>query len=388
MAGWLQIVKDKEREVCEIEMKLRKLEKYRLPRPKSRERLKERIIRSITMVKALIKSKDEISLAMETFISEVATGKPTQFSEGQLKKYTSNFATEVGSGDFGVVFKGMFRNNVEIAVKVLHDSGIDNMEKQFKAEVNTMSRTSHRNLAKLYGYCFDAKMKALVYEYAENGSLDKILYDSHSNIAWEQLYDIATQTAKGLSYLHENCDEQIIHRDIKPGNVLLDSKFCPKITDFGLAKFYSTDKMQIELSNRSISGVRSYDAPELRSNKNVSCKCDVFSFGVMLFEILARKKCEGEHSVERYVWEKFDKGLLEEFITECGIISGEKDKENAKTLSIVALSCIEENPQDRPQMSEVVNFLMGVIKPSTPLNPYFNQDLWRFPQGTKLISEV
>ncbi|PIA38173.1 hypothetical protein AQUCO_02800077v1 [Aquilegia coerulea] len=375
MAGWLQIVKDKEGEVGEFEMELKKLEKSRLPRPSAKEKLKERVIRCITTVKALIVSKDAISLAMETFISEVATGKPTQFSEWQLKEYTSDFATStvVGSGEFGVVYKGVLRNNVEIAVKVLHDSGMDNMEKQFKAEVNTMSRTSHRNLAKLYGYCFDAKKKALVYEFVKNGSLDKILYDGNSSIEWGKLYNIAVETAKGLSYLHENCDERIIHRDIKAGNVLLDSNFCPKLTDFGLAKFYGTDKSQVALSS-GFRGVRNYDAPELRfgNKRKVSYKCDVFSFGVMLFEILTRKKCEGDNSLALHVWDKFQKGVLDEFITDkCGIV-GEEDKDNAKTLSIVALLCIEHKPQDRPSMSKVVNILTGVIKPSTPLNPFLN----------------
>ncbi|PIA52785.1 hypothetical protein AQUCO_01000569v1 [Aquilegia coerulea] len=367
MAGWLQIVKEKEDDVEGIGKDLKKLKFIQID---AKNKLNNRIVSSITAVKALIATKDEISNAMETFISEVTTGKPKQFSCAQLKKYTSDFATKLGSGVFGIVYKGTLPDGVQVAVKVLHEGMMmDNMEKEFKVEVNTMSKTYHRNLAELYGFCFDAKMKALVYEYVENGSLDQILYKNPSNVPWEKLYKIAIGTAKGLSYFHESCKERIIHRDIKAGNVLLDSKFLPKLTDFGLAKLSSMDNSQVTLTV-GLRRARSYDAPEVRlaTTQKINYKSDVFSFGMLLFEILSRKKWETGNLIAKEVWEKYQNGILDEVLTKYGI--GENDKEKANTLSIVALLCIEQKAGKRPSMSEVVNILVGVVPPGKPSEPF------------------
>ncbi|PIA52826.1 hypothetical protein AQUCO_01000595v1 [Aquilegia coerulea] len=369
MAGWLQIVKEKEDDVEGMGKDLKKLNFYQID---AKNKLNNRIQSSLKAVKALIASKDEISNAMETFISEVTTGKPKQFSCAQLKKYTSDLATPLGSGVFGVVYKGTLPDGLQVAVKVLNDSVMmDNMEKEFKAEVNTMSKTYHRNLAELYGFCFEAKMKALVYEYVENGSLDKILYKNPSNVEWKKLYHIAIGIAKGLSYLHDNCKERIIHRDIKAANVLLNSNFLPKLTDFGLAKLSSTDSSQVSLS-AGLRRARSFDAPEVRlaTTQKINYKSDVFSYGMLLFEILSRKKWENGNLFAIQVWEKYQNEKLDEIITSCGI--EKDDEEKAKTLSIVALLCIEHMAKDRPSMSTVVNILTGVIPlPEKPKSPFF-----------------
>ncbi|PIA26488.1 hypothetical protein AQUCO_09300064v1 [Aquilegia coerulea] len=285
------------------------------------------------------------------FISEMARENPQQFSYGQLISFTSNFQFHIGSG----------------AVKVLKNTMMDVMEKQFMSEVGTMGRTYHRNLIKLYGFCFDANMKALVYEYMENGSFDRILYENSPRIKWVQLYDIAIEIAKGLSYLHEYCYPQIIHHDIKPANVLLDSNLSPKVTDFGLAK------LNRDLSHFAQTGYRGtpgYAAPEVSMNHpSVTYKCDVFSYGVMLFDILRRKKyTEGDEWFPAQVWEHLQIGKLDKLIMECGI--GVEDKEDAEILSKVALLCAQYKAHDRPSMSTVVTMLEGEIPPWTPVDPF------------------
>ncbi|KAF5176009.1 Diacylglycerol kinase [Thalictrum thalictroides] len=301
------------------------------------------------------------------FISEMAREKPQEFSYGQIMSFTSNFQFQIGSGGYGDVYKGVFPNGIQVAVKVLKNTMMDVMEKQFMSEMGTMGRTYHRNLIKLYGFCFDVNMKALVYEYMENGSFDRILFENHPHIKWVALYDIAIGIAKGLSYLHEYCYPQIIHRDIKPANVLLDSNFCPKVTDFGLAKLNN------DLSHFTQTGYRGtpgYAAPEVcMSYPSITCKCDVFSFGIMLFDILRRKKCsEGKEWFPAQVWEHLQIGQLDKIIMKCGI--GMEDKEDAEILSKVALLCAQQIAQHRPTMSTVVKMLEGEIPPWTPVDPF------------------
>ncbi|PIA40520.1 hypothetical protein AQUCO_02500317v1 [Aquilegia coerulea] len=237
------------------------------------------------------------------------------------------------------------------------------------AEVITMGKAYHRNLIKLYGYCFEHNMKALVYEYMENGSLDIILYEnSLGYIEWETLYNVAIGTAKGLVYLHDGCDEQIIHYDIKAGNVLLDKRFSPKITDFGLAKLMSREVSRAPLTRTR--GTLGYNAPETwMPGSQVTSKCDVYSFGMMLFEILGkRNNGQGANWFPQQVWEKFKFGQLDNIIKECGIM--EKDRENAKRLSRVALWCTQYTPEIRPSMSEVVMMLENKIPVGMPPYPF------------------
>ncbi|KAL5723397.1 hypothetical protein ACHQM5_006803 [Ranunculus cassubicifolius] len=309
---------------------------------------------------------------VERFLSNIAREKPHRFSSKDIKNFTSNFVVHLGRGGYGEVYKGQFPNGVEIAVKVLKENARDVVKKQFMAEVGTMGRTYHRNLVRLYGYCFDANMKALVYEFMEKGSLDNILYENRFKLAWEKLYDIATETAKGLSYLHENCHKRIIHCDIKAGNVLIDSNLCPKVADFGLAKLCNRDLSHFTLSH--FRGTPGYAAPEVWMPLPVTYKCDVYSFGMMLFEILGRKKNynknlgEGQKWFPRQVWEKFENGQLEEIMRDCGIEV--KNREKAKTLSVVALWCAQYVPQNRPSMSTVVKILEGEIQAANPPNPF------------------
>lgn len=227
--------------------------------------------------------------SMEKFLNEVVREKPIRFSQQQLEVFTQRFANVLGSGGFGIVYKGHLPHGVPIAVKVLHGSGGKRMEQQFMAEVGTIGRTYHVNLVRLYGFCFQPTMRALVYEYMENGSLDNFLFKAKSPaIEWRNLRKIAVGTAKGIEYLHHGCQQRIIHYDIKPGNVLLDRNLNPKVADFGLAKLCDKENTHIDMSGYR--GTPGYAAPELYAPYHVTHKCDVYSFGMLLFEIVGRRK--------------------------------------------------------------------------------------------------
>ncbi|KAF5191000.1 Pr5-like receptor kinase [Thalictrum thalictroides] len=326
---------------------------------------------------------------VDKFLSELG---PKSYSFEDLQRFTSNFSTsnKVGSGGYGEVYKGQFPNGVQVAVKVL--AKVDVVEETFMAEVSTMGKAYHRNLIKLYGYCFNIKFKALVYEFMENGSLDKILYGNHFNtrsgIEWEKLYDIAIQTAKGIVYLHDGWDERIIHYDIKAANVLLDKNLSPKITDFGLAKFMKRELNDISLSRTR--GTQGYNAPETwMPASRVTYKCDVYSFGMMLFEILGkRNNGVGENWFPEQVWKNFKNGQLDELLQDCDIT--EKDRQKAKILARVAFWCAQYTANIRPSMSDVVMMLENKIPVGMPPYPFqFGQSAGpSMPPSLQAISEV
>lgn len=146
------------------------------------------------------------------------------------------------------------------------------------------------NLVRLYGFCFESSLRALVYEFMVNGSLDHHLFkvNSRASIGFEKLHEIALGIARGIAYLHEECPQRIVHYDIKPGNILLDANFCAKVADFGLAKLFSRDNTHITMTGGR--GTPGYAAPELWMPQPVTHKCDVYSFGMLLFEIIGRRR--------------------------------------------------------------------------------------------------
>ncbi|KAL2340273.1 hypothetical protein Fmac_008213 [Flemingia macrophylla] len=246
------------------------------------------------------------------------------------------------------------------------------MEEQIKAEVGTIGRTYHVNLVRLYGFCFHRDKRALVYEYVENGSLNKYLFGSQNrDIELGKLHEIAIGTAKGIAYLHEECQQRIIHYDIKPENVLLDVNLEPKVADFGLAKLCNRG------SNVSVNtNSRGYAAPEMWKPYPVTHKCDVYSFGILLFEIVGRRRHfddtynESQQWFPKWTWDMFENNELSVMLSLCGI--EEKDKEKAERMSKVALWCVQYSPNDRPLMSTVVKMLEGEIEISAPPFPFQN----------------
>lgn len=315
---------------------------------------------------------------MEIFLSEIGREKPTRFSHQQLVRFTSDFSTVLGSGGFGVVYKGEFPNGVPVAVKVLTSDLNRHVKEQFMAEVATMGRTYHINLVRLYGFCFDHAMRALVYEYVENGSLDKLLFGEKPNNSngnddqFRKLENIAVGTAKGIAYLHDECRQRIIHYDIKPANVLLDAAYSPKLADFGLAKLCSRDRTNVAVTG--FRGTPGYAAPELWKPYPVTRKCDVYSFGMLLFEIIGRRRNhdanldETREWLPRWTWEMFEKNELQEMLSECGIRGG--NIERARRMSIVALWCIQYSPEARPEMGKVVKMMEGETEIPPPPYPF------------------
>lgn len=310
---------------------------------------------------------------MEKFIREMAEERPVRFTPQQLYCFTSNYSAPLGSGGFGRVYKGQFPNDVKIAVKVLKRNSDRQAEEQFMAEVGTIGRTYHINLVRLYGFCYDQYMGALVFEYMENGSLDKYLFGKNQEIDWGKLHDVAIGTAKGLACLHEECQQRIIHYDIKPANILLDENFSPKVGDFGLAKLCNRDNTHMSLTGYR--GTPGYSAPEfLTNNYPITHKCDVYSFGMVLFEIVGRKRNAGVTNsgnpdwFPQHVWENYEKGKLEEFTRTYGI--EENDKEKAVRMCEVALWCVQDSPDDRPPMSAVVRMLEGGVEIMPPPKPF------------------
>lgn len=310
---------------------------------------------------------------MERFLSNMAREKPIRFSPEQLAGFTEDYSTILGSGGFGVVFKGQFPNGVQIAVKVLNGDLNKQVEEQFMSEVGTMGRTYHINLVRLYGFCFDPNMRALVYECMENGSLDRFLFRENQEIEWEKLHEIAIGTAKGIAYLHEECQQRIIHYDIKPGNVLLDNKLNPKVADFGLAKLYNRGSSRLLLTKGR--GTPGYAAPELWKPYPVTHKCDVYSFGMLLFEIIGRRRNfddnqrnESRQWLPRWTWDMFANKELAIMMSLFGI--EERNREKAERMAKVALWCVQYSPEERPLMSTVVKMLEGSIDISPPPFPF------------------
>ncbi|KAA8535654.1 hypothetical protein F0562_030657 [Nyssa sinensis] len=311
-----------------------------------------------------------VAPAIDKVLNEIE--KPVRFSSQQLRVSTNNFSHLLGTGGFGAVYKGTFSSGLVVAVKVLSGSSDKRIEDQFLAEVSTIGRTHHINLVQLYGFCFDKDLRALVYEYMENGSLDRLLFSKDENIEWENLHGIAIGTAKGIAYLHEDCQQRIIHYDIKPDNILLDVDFCPKVADFGLAKLCNREKTHVTMTGGR--GTPGYAAPELWMPFPITHKCDVYSFGMLLFEILGRRRNldvnlpDSQEWFPTWLWKKYEKGELSDVMVVCCI--EDEDKEKAESMAMTALWCVQYSPEMRPRMSAVVKMLEGGVEIPAPKNPF------------------
>ncbi|KAI5568371.1 hypothetical protein BDE02_12G010900 [Populus trichocarpa] len=174
---------------------------------------------------------------IENFLADYKALKPARYTYADIKRITDEFKDKLGQGAYGTVFKGKLSDEIFVAVKILNNSTGNGEE--FINEVATMGKIHHVNVIRLVGYCADGFRRALVYDYLPNESLEKFVSSEHgetSSLSWERLQDIALGMAKGIEYLHQGCDQRILHFDIKPHNILLDDHFNPKISDFGLAK--------------------------------------------------------------------------------------------------------------------------------------------------------
>ncbi|KAJ9679803.1 hypothetical protein PVL29_021652 [Vitis rotundifolia] len=299
---------------------------------------------------------------IEEFLHSHKNLEPIKYSYSEVKKMTHNFKNKLGQGGFGSVYKGRLKSGHIVAVKMLVMSKANGQD--FINEVATIGRIHHVNVVRLVGFCIQGSKWALVYDFMPNGSLDKFVFLDRGNnipLSWERLYKIALGVGRGIEYLHQGCDMQILHFDIKPHNILLDEDFTPKVSDFGLAKLHSTNESIVSLT--AARGTLGYMAPELfyKNIGGVSYKADIYSFGMLLLEMVGRRKnvnAFAEHSSQIYfpswIYDRYDQGGDMEMGD-----ATEDEKKFVRKMVIVALWCIQMKPIDRPSMSKALEMLEG-----------------------------
>ncbi|KAI3892660.1 hypothetical protein MKW92_045568 [Papaver armeniacum] len=290
---------------------------------------------------------------------------------------TNNFShtNKIGEGGYGPVYKGKTLEGQEIAVKRLSkDSGQGNTE--FKNEVVLIAKLQHRNLVKLLGCCIQGEEKILIYEYMPNASLDFFIFDQKRSklLNWDKRLSIVMGIAKGLLYLHQDSSLRIIHRDLKASNILLDWNMNPKISDFGMARLLGGE--QTEAKTERLAGTYGYMSPEYAVDGHFSVKSDVFSFGVLVLEIISGKRNKGfyhdnhHHNLLGHAWILWNEGDPFELME-----PGLADSNSASSLEVlrciqVGLLCVQKLPDDRPSMSAVVFMLSSenslLLEPKQP----------------------
>ncbi|XP_027070848.1 receptor-like serine/threonine-protein kinase SD1-7 [Coffea arabica] len=284
------------------------------------------------------------------------------FSFDDIKAATNDFSNEnkLGQGGYGPVYKAILLNGREVAVKRLSATSKQGIE-EFKNEVLLTARLQHVNLVSVLGFCIEREEKMLVYEYMPNKSLDFYIYDpiNRSSLNWEQRAQIIEGVTQGLLYLQEYSRLTVIHRDLKASNILLDDQMKPKISDFGIAKIFQKDK--VEANTDRVVGTYGYVPPEYVREGIYSTKSDVFSFGVLLLQIISGRKNTcfyGPHSninLLEYAYELWKNGEGKEFLDE----TLDDTHSSCKLMRClqIALQCVQEDPNDRPNMLEISHML-------------------------------
>ncbi|XVF77704.1 hypothetical protein PTKIN_Ptkin14bG0068300 [Pterospermum kingtungense] len=298
------------------------------------------------------------------------------FDLGTMYQATNTFSVnnKLGQGGFGPVYKGILENGREIAVKRLSKSSGQGVN-EFRNEVKLIAKLQHRNLVRLLGCCIEREERMLVYEYMPNGSLNSFLFDQTrcKVLDWSKRFEIICGISRGLLYLHQDSRLRIIHRDLKASNVLLDSEMNPKISDFGMARTFGGD--QTEANTNRVVGTYGYMAPEYAIDGLFSIKSDVFSFGILLLEIISGRRNRGfshpHHSgnLIEHAWRLWKEGksldLADNFLVETGSLS------NILRCIHVSLLCVQQHPEERPNMSSVVLMLGSENELPQPKQPAF-----------------
>ncbi|KAI3692203.1 hypothetical protein L6452_32014 [Arctium lappa] len=299
------------------------------------------------------------------------------FSFGSIVAATADFASEnkLGEGGFGPVYKGTLRDEREIAIKRLSRTSGQGLV-EFKNELILIAKLQHTNLVRVLGCCIHGEEKMLIYEYMPNKSLDFFIFDETRKalLDWPKRWNIIEGIAQGLLYLHKYSRMRVIHRDLKASNVLLDESMNPKISDFGMARIFKQN--ETEAMTKRVVGTYGYMSPEYAMEGTFSVKSDVFSFGVLTFEIVSGRRNTSFYHNDKtinligYAWELWQQGDAPEF----------EDPTLADTCVVdqllrtihVALLCVQENAVDRPVMSDVISMLINdtMLLP-TPKRPAF-----------------
>ncbi|XP_065868110.1 rust resistance kinase Lr10-like [Euphorbia lathyris] len=324
--------------------------------------------------------------SIEEFLQNQNNLAPVRYSYSQIKKMTNGFKDKLGEGGYGSVYKAKLRSGRFAAVKMLGKSKANGQD--FINEVGSIGQVHHVNVVQLVGFCAEGSRRALVYDFMPNGSLDKYVLSREGNIhlSWKQMHEISLGVARGIDYLHRGCEMQILHFDIKPHNILLDENFVPKVSDFGLAKLCATSDTTLTLT--AARGTIGYIAPELfyKNIGGVSYKADVYSFGMLLLEMVGKKKnlnAETGHSSQTY----FPNWVYNEVVDGKVAIKNAKDGEEklVKKMVTVALWCIQMKPSDRPSMNKVLEMLEADSE-SLPVPPkpslYTEEKPMRFEDDT------
>ncbi|XP_023746964.1 G-type lectin S-receptor-like serine/threonine-protein kinase SD2-5 [Lactuca sativa] len=336
----------------------------------------------VVVITMFIGQKEEVDGEMEEEYLDKVPGMPTRFSYEELKTATENFSKKLGEGGFGSVFEGSLEVDSKIAVKCLHGLGLmqvdwNEVRKSFMAEVESIGSIHHVNLVQLRGFCAWKSERFLVYEFMSNGSLDGWIYngDRKNVLKWECRKKIILDIAKGLAYLHEECRQKIIHLDIKPQNILLDSDFNAKVSDFGLSKL--VDRNQSCQVMSTVRGTFGYMAPEC-FDSIITEKADVYSFGIVLLEILCGRKNldisqpkESQHllGIFQRCWEQ---GTLLHIVDRYSKDMQEHGTEVVEMMKVVSW-CLQIDYTKRPSMSSVVKVIEGVMDVESNLDYNF---LW------------
>ncbi|XP_033143973.1 cysteine-rich receptor-like protein kinase 19 isoform X3 [Brassica rapa] len=294
---------------------------------------------------------------------DITTAGSLQFDFRAIEAATDKFSesNKLGQGGFGQVYKGTFPSGVQVAVKRLSKTSGQG-EREFENEVVVVAKLQHRNLVRLLGFCLEGEEKILVYEFVPNKSLDYFLFDStmQSQLDWKKRCKIIAGIARGILYLHQDSRLTIIHRDLKAGNILLDADMNPKVADFGMARIFGID--QTEANTRRVVGTYGYMSPEYAMYGQFSMKSDVYSFGVLVLEIISGKKNSSLYQMDdsagnlvTYTWRLWSNGSPLELVDP-------SFQDNYQTNEItrcihIALLCVQEEAEDRPTMSAILQML-------------------------------
>ncbi|XP_058725221.1 cysteine-rich receptor-like protein kinase 44 isoform X1 [Vicia villosa] len=309
----------------------------------------------------------------------IEISEPLQFNFNTISNATNDFfvSNKLGEGGFGVVYKGRLSNGQEIAAKRLsRDSGQGDSE--FKNEVLLVAKLQHRNLVRLLGFCLEGRERVLVYEFVHNKSLDSFIFDQakRAQLYWKIRYKIILGIARGILYLHEDSRLRIIHRDLKASNILLDEEMNPKIADFGMARLFGED--QTQQNTNKIVGTYGYMAPEYVMHGQFSVKSDVFSFGILVLEIVSGIKNSGIRDGENieylssFAWRNWKEGMTMNIIDPA--LNNDSQNEIMRCIHI-GLLCVQENIASRPSMTSVVVMLNSdSVTLPIPLEPAFHMD--------------